>query len=375
MTLIVDLFAGPGGWDYGARTVGLEPVGIELGRWACATRAAAGLRTIRADVAAIPVEPFTGKVHGLIGSPPCPAFSVAGDGRGVDLLPALCGHVHVCRDGVWRPWTGDPDPLVWLSLEPLRWAFAVQPTWIALEQVPPVLPLWQAYAHTFEHLGWHTWAGVLCAANYGVPQVRHRAFLMAHRDRQPWPPAPTHAKEPGGLFGLAPWISLADALGWTEAPSWSWGRSDGTRRRVSAAKPAHTVMGRCTTRWAYRPGGGAVLHTNRGQDEHGNRQVVTVDRAAPTVSGKASSQWVFHRPATTVAADDRIAKPGHHNWGNGRVNGEGIRVQLWELGVLQGFPADYPWQGNKTERAQQIGNAVPPPLAARVLGAVTGRGL
>jgi DNA (cytosine-5)-methyltransferase 1 len=96
-----------------------------------------------------------------------------------------------------------------------------------------------------------------------------------------------------------------------------------------------------------------------------------MDRPAPSVTGKAGGQWVFNRPATTVAGDARIAQPGHHDWGNGRVNGDGIKVELWELGALQGFPKDYPWQGTKTEQARQIGNAVPPPLAAAVLGCLT----
>jgi DNA (cytosine-5)-methyltransferase 1 len=37
-----------------------------------------------------------------------------------------------------------------------------------------------------------------------------------------------------------------------------------------------------------------------------------------------------------------------------------------ELGQIQGFPADYAWQGTPKEQIAQIGNAVPPPLAERV---------
>jgi DNA (cytosine-5)-methyltransferase 1 len=37
-----------------------------------------------------------------------------------------------------------------------------------------------------------------------------------------------------------------------------------------------------------------------------------------------------------------------------------------ELAQIQGFPADYPWAGDAKSQITQIGNAVPPPLAAYI---------
>jgi site-specific DNA-cytosine methylase len=37
-----------------------------------------------------------------------------------------------------------------------------------------------------------------------------------------------------------------------------------------------------------------------------------------------------------------------------------------ECGAIQGFPADYAWQGAPKDKITQIGNAVPPPLATAV---------
>lgn len=242
---IIDLFAGPGGWSEGLRALGLSDVGIEHDAAACLTRRAAGHLTIRADVSQYPPEVFAGKCWGLIASPPCPAFSAAGSGKGRDFLPELIAAVH---DEQWdaRP---DPDPAVWLVLEPGRWADILRPTWIALEQVPDALPLWQEYARTFTRWGYTTETGVLNAADFGVPQTRRRAILTAHLDRRCWP-LPTHDEHPRmDLFGdtKEPWVSMHDALGWPETWEVKVQRGKGMTERHGdrpsrrADKPAPTI--------------------------------------------------------------------------------------------------------------------------------------
>lgn len=318
--MILDLFAGPGGWSEGLATLGLADIGIEWDAAACATRAAAGHLTIRADVAQYPTDPFVGKVTGLIASPPCQDFSMAGKRAGI---------------------VGDRGQLL---TEVMRWARALRPEWIACEQVPPVLPWWETYAHDLRELGYSTWSGVLCAADYGVPQTRRRAILMASRVRAATPPAPTHDECPAdGLFGrLEPWVA------WGEALACSDGVLD--RREQSGGVPV---------------------------------RLVPSTEPAPTVTGNAGARgkWLLRASAMSRAAvrrDDQLAPTITSSMDNGDANliapSVAARpITVTEAATLQNFPPRYPWRGTKAKQFEQIGNAVPPTLAAAVVAALTGR--
>lgn len=152
----VDLFGGPGGWDVAGLSLGLDALGIEWDADACATRKAARLLTLQADVGELDPLDFA-PVAGLIASPPCQAFSAAGKGLGRAGLDA---YVEVIREmalghavDVERLDAICEDERAHLVLEPLRWALALNPRWIALEQVPPVLVLWEAMAEALRARG------------------------------------------------------------------------------------------------------------------------------------------------------------------------------------------------------------------------------
>ena len=344
--MTVDLFAGMGGWDLAARELGLDPLGIEWNADACATREAVGLSTLQADIATLDPAGFA-PCEGLIASPPCQDFSVAGKGAGRD---------------------GERGRLV---EEVPRWVDALRPRWVACEQVPPVLPIWREFAHRMEVWGYRCWTGLLSSERYGVPQTRERAILMASLDFTPQPPAPTHqeyrhgepARREVGLFGdLEPWVSMAEALGWAGGmlDRRCTERNPAGGKRPVAMRPCDTLAPTVDTeagaRWVVRSGqtvaGGPLAE--RDAD----------DPAFPL--GSRADQWTLTRPATTIAGDPRCFQPGgHHEPGQQSENA--IRLTLPEGLTLQGFPPDWPVQGTKTAQWLQVGNAIPPPLAKAIL--------
>ncbi|MGN6373373.1 MAG: DNA cytosine methyltransferase [Solirubrobacteraceae bacterium] len=494
---ILDLFAGAGGWEEGLRPFGLKALGIETDPHACATAQAAGHERLQADVAALDPVQFA-PVWGLIGSPPCQAYSSAGKGLGRADKPSVivCAR-ELAADNDTRAARLKEchDPRSLLTVEPLRYAIALRPRWIALEQVPAVLELWSLFASLLALYGYHTAVGVLSAEQYGVPQTRKRAFLIASLDGPVQLPAPTHRsynprrkETPEDERDLLPWVSMAEALSWgmTARPGMTVvaGNKDGesksracmARQRRSGAwveirrgkdrihegfdpasspgqavtsrvdrwqahgvedsacerppecagelaeRPAPTIV---TTRrskegaligrqlppgescerggWAWRNGNQAHSAVRDSREPaptvHFGHRVNKVewvpcsydarqrgarprpiDQPAPTMLAhglaKGVPTWSGRRPATTIACDRRVHPPGHkQNAGDPpgryeqRRGAHAIRVTVCQAAFLQGFRADYPWQGAKIRQFEQVGNAVPPPLAHRVLGA------
>ncbi|GLY31594.1 DNA cytosine methyltransferase [Kineosporia sp. NBRC 101731] len=324
---MVDLFAGPGGLDVAAAWLGIDSIGVEWDPSARNTRDEAILESSEiGDVEANdPLGVDFGERQILVGGPPCQTFTVAGAGAGRRVLHDVCTAIKAmgALESVEKV-RKDLDERTRLVLQPLHWIMTRATTEgstpykaIVLEQVPAVLPVWAAMAEVLRDLSYNVDVGVLHTEEYGVPQTRRRAILIANLEHEVELPAPTHHRfrkgeaRPTESEGLKPWVTMGEALG---------------------RKSEFTVISN------YGTGGDPAA---RGKRDSG--------MPAFTVTGKVSRNRLI---------------------GKGIRRDVNDRFTISEMGRLQTFPHDYPWQ--PTNIAQQIGNAIPPRLAAHVLAAAVG---
>jgi DNA (cytosine-5)-methyltransferase 1 len=378
---ILDLFAGAGGWEEGLRLLGLAALGVEVDGWACRTAVAAGHARLQADLSMLDPLKFA-PTWGLLGSPPCQAYSTAGKrlGHADKEVVVACAHELAAGNDTRAARLAEcRDKRSLLTVEPLRFALALRPRWIALEQVPAVLELWSLFAGLLAAHGYHTAAGVLRAECYGVPQTRRRGFLLASLDGPVSLPAPTHRSYdarrktiPPEEQDLRPWVSMAEALGCHKGGvTHTNNQTDGGRRPCGLSRslgaPARTLDS-ASGQWTLHPPRAGWMMRNRPRQPECLRAPA---KPALTITATGKQSWVHRRPATTVACDPRVARPGSKR-SVGRPAAAGrsenaVRVTVEQAALLQGFPAGYPWQGPRGQQFRQVGNAVPPPLARRVI--------
>jgi DNA (cytosine-5)-methyltransferase 1 len=324
----VDLFAGCGGLALGFTWEGFRPVGaVEIDADAAATYALNIDPEIHTDdIARVEKWP---EARVVIGGPPCQGFSQLG--------------------------TRDPkDPRNRLWREYVRALRLTGADVFVMENVPQLLKSDQFRLFIKEVRREYTvTSGVLNAADYGVPETRRRAIVIGSRLGKPELPVATHGP------GLEPVVTVREALkGLPQRP-------DGKNRHEGRPGIRPTSI----TRYKAVPAsGGNRFDMQRALDSQGRGELVPAcwrNKASGTTDVFGRMWW--DRPAPTIRTEffkpekGRYLHPAAHR-----------PITVREAARLQSFPDDFafPDEQGMMSVAKQIGNAVPPVLAAAIARAI-----
>jgi DNA (cytosine-5)-methyltransferase 1 len=340
----ISLFSGIGGLDFGFEEAGFETrVGLEFDRHACRTLRLNRPWTVIEDdinkVTSQAVLDAAGLVPGeadvLIGGPPCQPFSkssywVRGDSLRLDDQRAdtLTAYLRVLRDA-------RPRAFLLENVYGLAYSGKDEGLRYILEGIAQI----NREAGTNYSVSWQ----MINCAEYGVPQIRERVFMIGSRDGRTFHfPKPTHSAAPAesdDLFAppLEPTRTAWDALGDLPEPS--------------PDEAGLKIGGKWGDLLPTIPEGQNYLwHTNKG--------------GGHSLFGWRTRYWSFllklskRLPAWTVQAQPGAAI-GPFHWNNRRLT-------FHELCRIQTFPDGLSIDCGRTEMQRQLGNAVPS-LIAEVL--------
>lgn len=344
----ISLFTGAGGLDFGFEAAGFRTaVALEIDGRCCATlRHNRSWPIIERDIAAVPTKELLdraalqpGQADVLIGGPPCQPFS---------------------KSGFWA--TGDAkrldDPRATTLEGYLRILAEARPRAFLLENVEGLgfrgkdegLQLIHArLAAINETHGtrYRATIATLNAADYGVPQLRRRIFVVGARDGTQFNvPAATHCATGRDAAADTDWIDARPR----HLTAW-----DALHDLPEPNDPDVQLKGKWAELLPTIPEGNNYLwHTDRGGGE--------------PLFGWRRRYWSFllklakDQPAWTIQAQPGPAT-GPFHWNNRRLT-------MREMARLQTFPDDVEILGTVADAQRQLGNAVPSHLAEMLARAI-----
>ncbi|WP_434619757.1 DNA cytosine methyltransferase [Arthrobacter sp. A5] len=378
----VELFAGAGGLALGCELAGFNSVKtVEWDRWACDTMRenkahqyplVADWDVVESDVRLVDWSGVD-EIDLVAGGPPCQPFSMGGKARSADdkrdMFPAATEVIRELK----------PRAFILENVRGLtRSAFSNYFSYIQLRLAHPLMVARDAetwadhYArlqaeHTSGHnedLEYQLVPTLVNAADYGVPQQRHRVFLVGFRSDQEaeWSfPAPTHSYD----------ALLHDQ--WVTGAYWERHKVPVSKRPLLTDRENRRVEG--LRKLTQSELGGRPWRTVRDAFE---------DLPEPTVKGSRVHLNHLLQPGakaypghtgSPLDLPAKALKAGGHGVPGGenmlrRVDGTVRYFTIRESARLQTFPDRYELHGAWGEAMRQLGNAVPVKLAQVVAGSV-----
>jgi DNA (cytosine-5)-methyltransferase 1 len=311
-----------------------------------------------------------GQLDLVAGGPPCQGFSINAPVRSAE------------------------DPRNHLFREYLRYVEAFQPRAILIENVPGLVSFehgatLHAILEALADLGYGADVHILGAPYYGVPQMRWRTIVLGLRGgiipQTAWPEPVRHApvranfattfegkqlvKRPGPSTD-APFTSLRDAL--SDLPSLANGEK-GAAVKEYAMPPQNEYQKslRIGSDGVHNHEAQRLSDINMERLEHirpgGNWTDIPTDLLPKGMQRARRSDHTkrYGRPRWEDLSSTILTKCDPH-WGAFFHPGQDRAFTVREAARIQSFPDHYVFTGSQSEQFAQVGNAVPPMLAAAV---------
>lgn len=333
----IDLFAGCGGLSKGFMDAGFNIiVGVDNDQAALNTFALNhnGAQALNADLSKQETFDEIVNIAGnrsidvIIAGPPCQGFSLTGP-RNFD------------------------DPRNKLYLAVLEMVRQYSPKGFVIENVPGMATMYEGQVkdeilRRFRMMGYNVDCQILCAADYGVPQMRKRLVFMGIRADI------GHPEFPAPVLDAEHYITCRQAI--DDLPS---------RERELGLEEDKYVSDPHTEYQRKMRGTCHILHnhvaTNHKQfvkdtiamvPEGGNWKDLPTGVGESRKFHEAWTRYDGNKPSKTIDTGHR----NHFHYQYNRV------PTIRENARLQSFPDDFIFTGTKTQQNRQVGNAVPPLL-------------
>lgn len=329
----IDLFCGAGGMSYGFEMAGFRPV-LAIDNWQDALdtykRNNPKGDTLCADLSNIDIDKVAKehnikKVDLIIGGPPCQGFSLAGK-RIVDDV----------RNKLYKSFVSFVEYF--------------SPEVFVMENVPNILSIGEGMIREsiladFRILGYNVKYNILTASDYGVPQNRRRAFFVGTKNGNFNFPKPSVTKKVTASQALSdlPEGSIEDGekypvAAMSDYQKWARSKSSGVFNHeitVHNDKTLHII--------SLVPDGGNYKNL---PEEYQNTRKVHI----------AWTRLNSQKPSFTIDTGHRH----HFHYCYNRI------PTVRECARIQSFPDDYVFLKSRTSQYKQVGNAVPPLMAAAI---------
>lgn len=340
MPNVIDLFCGAGGLSKGFEAAGYHILlGVDNDDAALYTfrKNHVGAKVLNADLSDIATfSQIESLVHGqtidvIVGGPPCQGFSLTGP-RHFD------------------------DPRNKLYKAMLSTVSHFLPSAFVIENVPGMATMYHGevrkdIVEKFTNLGYTVNSEILCAADYGVPQIRKRLIFVGLKSGQCF-----EFPQPYLLPG--DYVTCEDAISDLPSRETELGKECDSYTAPPRSKYQKLMRGSCVKLYNHV----ATKHTEQVKKvialvpEGGNYKDLPPGVGTSRRFHEAWTRYHSKKPSRTIDT-------GHRNHFHYKYN----RVPtIRENARLQSFPDDFIFYGTKTQQNRQVGNAVPPLLGKAI---------